>query len=91
MSNTHTFVKFEKSKKAGKKYTAILKNKKTGRNKKVHFGASKYQQYKDSTGLGKWSHKNHNDAKRRKNFKSRMGKFTKKKFSPAYFSNKYLW
>ena len=90
-SKTHSFVKFKKSPKKGKKYTAVLKNKKTGRTKNVHFGSTSYQQYKDRTGIGAYSHKNHNDPKRRKNFKARMGKHAKKKYSAAYFATKFLW
>lgn len=91
LSKTHTFLKFKKSEKADKKYTAILRNKKTGQTKQVHFGSSKYEHWKDTTGLGEFSHKNHNDAQRRKHFRARMGDFAKKKYSPAYFSYHYLW
>lgn len=80
------------------KYTAIMKD-----GKKVKFGHQDYEQYKDSVpkrlGGGKWSHKDHGDTKRRKNYRSRhSGVRTKsgtaayrKKYSPAWFSYNFLW
>jgi hypothetical protein len=91
MTDNLQFIRFEKSKNPKKKYTAILKNKDTGREIKKHFGASAYEHYKDSTGLGHWSHKDHLDKTRRKNFRSRFAKASKKKYSPAWFAQKYLW
>ena len=44
-------LKFEKSKIKGKKYTAYVKDKKTKKIRKIHFGASDYPQYKDRTPL----------------------------------------
>ena len=61
----YVFVRFQKSTSKGKKYDAILKNKLTGRTKKVSFGAKGMEQYKDSTGLGKYTNANHNDPVRR--------------------------
>ncbi len=84
------FDRFEKATRKNKKYKAILKDK-DGNEKSVHFGSTSYEQYKDTTGLGIWSHKDHNDEKRRSNFRSRMGKAAKKKYSPAFFSYHYLW
>ncbi len=31
----------------------------------IHFGDTRYQQYQDSTGLGLYSHLDHNDERRR--------------------------
>lgn len=88
----YKFVKFQKSTNKKKKYDAILENKKTGKTVKVPFGASSYEQYKDKTGLGLYSNKDHNDPQRRKNYKSRHQGFIKKgQYSPGYFSMKYLW
>ncbi len=69
-----------------KKYVAI----KDGT--KVHFGHPKYQQWKDSTGLGLYSHLDHNDPKRRANFISRhnCNNITNKN-SAQYLACKYLW
>ena len=47
----------------GKKYVATV-----GNGRKIHFGASDYEQFKDSTGVGKYSSKNHGDSKRRKSY-----------------------
>ena len=54
-----------------KKYTAHIKNKKTKKNRIIHFGDRRYQQYKDRTGIGLYSHKNHNTRKRMQNYFSR--------------------
>ena len=89
--DNYKFVEFKKSSKPEKKYMAILKNTKTNRTKTVHFGSSKHLQFADITGLGLWSHKDHKDEKRKKSFHSRMAKWKDKKFSPAYFSSKFLW
>ena len=84
-------LKFEKAKAKNKKYSAILKNTETGRTKKVNFGDKRYQHYKDSTGVGAYSHLNHGDPERRRRYRIRHSKTMGKKFSPSYFSAKYLW
>lgn len=80
------------------KYTAILPN-----GKRVHFGHIDYEQYKDSVpisqGGGLWSHLDHLDSKRRKNYRIRHGALyckngqqcTSIKYSPAWFSYYLLW
>lgn len=90
-SDDYTFKKFKKSNTKNKKYDAILIHKKTGRTKTVPFGDIRYEQYKDSTGLGLYSHKNHGDEKRRKNYISRHNKTAKNKFSSSWFSMYFLW
>lgn len=87
----YKFVEFKRSSNPAKKYMAILKNKSTNRTKTVHFGSASHEHYRDTTGLGLWSHKNHNDEKRRKSFQARMSRWSDKKYSPAYFSARYLW
>lgn len=75
-----------------KKYTAIITNKNTGRTVKLHFGDERYQQYKDSTGLGCYTHLDHNDKKRRAAYKARHKATLKAGFySPGFFSDRYLW
>jgi hypothetical protein len=64
-------IRFEKSKHPDKKYTAYIKNIKTGTIRMIHFGASDYEQYKDRTPLKLYSYKNHNDKKRQHNYYSR--------------------
>ena len=73
-----------KSSAKNKKYTAILEN-----GKKIHFGHSSYQQYRDSTPLKAFKHKDHNDEKRRDSYFARHGKATL--YSAKWFSHKFLW
>ena len=87
----YEFVKIVKSEAKNKKYAAILKNKKTGRFKTVNFGQKFFEQYRDSTGLGLYSHLDHDDEKRRDNFKKRFGRLLDKKYTATWFANKYLW
>ena len=89
-NETYKLIKFVKSSKAGKKYDAILKNKKTDGEKRVSFGDSKMEHYRDDTGVGAWSHKNHLDKKRRDAYHSRHGAdygFP----SASFFAHNYLW
>ena len=82
---------FEKSHLKDKKYNAVLKNKKTGKIRKIPFGCSSYEHFKDKTKTGLWSHKDHKDKKRRELYRIRHKGEDKKKFSSGYFSMKYLW
>lgn len=74
------------------KYTATLPD-----GKKVNFGDRRYQHYKDK--IGSWSSLDHLDLKRRKNYRARHSgivlsdgsRAIDKKYSPAWFSYKYLW
>ena len=85
---------FKKSTRPGKKYMVVAPNGKT-----IHFGDSSMSQYKDTTGLGLYTHLNHNDEKRRasylaraKGIKDKNGNLTwKDKNSANYFSLKFLW
>lgn len=66
---------------------------------KIYFGHWDYEQYKDSTGVGAFSHLDHNDKerwewyiKRHSKIKLKNGMYAyKNKFQPAYYSMKYLW
>lgn len=93
----YAFKKFEKSKRKGKKYNAVLLNKKTKREVRVPFGGiypdgKPYEQYEDSTGLGLYTNYNHRDEKRRENYRKRHKGFLKDGFySASYFSYFYLW
>ena len=98
-------VNIYKSTKKGKKYKAVVKNKKTRRTRLLHFGGLGYEQFKDSTGLGLYTHLNHGDPKRRRNYFGRHsnGNTTKRKalnyeikkskglYTPRLLSHKYLW
>lgn len=80
------------------KYTAILPD-----GKRVHFGHREYEHYKDSVpkevGGQRWSHKNHLDKERRKNYRKRHAGMMckegihcyKKRYSPSWFSYYFLW
>ena len=83
--------RIEKSNKTDKKYMAILKNKKSNKNITIHFGGdpNKYQHYYDK--LGYYSHLNHGDPLRLKNYYARHGDEEKGYYSALYFSNYYLW
>ena len=54
-----------------KKYTAFIKNNKTKKIRKIHFGDRRYQQYKDRTPLKLYKHKDHKTRKRMQNYFSR--------------------
>lgn len=83
-------VRFKFSKGSGfKKYRVVISDK--GKKiKTVQFGDRRYGQYKDKTSLKLYSKKNTLDPKRRKAYYARHGK-TATKWSPKWFSHKYLW
>ena len=95
-------IKFEKSKRKGKKYMVIVENKKTGKHRTLHFGATGYEQFKDSTPLKLYSKGNHGDPKRRRNYFNRHSGTPNKRdavkkesrsglYSPKLLSHIYLW
>lgn len=73
-----------------KKYRAVIvSGKKTVT---INFGDSRYQQFKDTTGHRLFSHKDHNDPKRRAAYKARHSGYIKPGyFSAGYFGMRYLW
>jgi hypothetical protein len=88
----------------GKKYTAIIQDKKTKKIRKLHFGASDYEQFKDRTPLKLYAHKNHNTRKRMQNYFNRHSgtkkrgqaialekKKSKGYYTPKILSHIYLW
>lgn len=85
---------FEKSTKKGKKYMV-----RSPKNKLIHFGSSAAEHYKDSTGTGKWSHRDHMDKTRQKSYLARAGGIRNGKGqitwrdpeSANYYSVHYLW
>ena len=79
-------VVFSKSSRKGKKYKATFPD-----GKVVHFGASAYPQFKDSTGLGLFNHKDHGDPARRENFRKRHKCSQKAKKTAGHLACKYLW
>tara|TARA_Y100001972_G_scaffold125157_1_gene175797 strand:+ start:6165 stop:6425 length:261 start_codon:yes stop_codon:yes gene_type:complete len=76
-----------KSKAKHKKYSVYVKGAK-GNPKLIHFGDNRYEHFKDK--IGEWSHLDHNDPQRKKNYYSRHGKATSKD-SAKYWSHKILW
>ena len=76
-----------KGKSKNKKYSVYVQSKQGG-TKLIHFGDSRYGQYKDK--IGYYSHLDHNDPKRRKSYYARHGKATSKD-TAKYWSHKILW
>jgi len=75
-----------KSKAKNKKYSVyVLKN---GKRRLIHFGDSRYEQFKDKIGV--YSKLDHNDKKRRELYYKRHGQ-TNDKNSAKYWSHKILW
>jgi len=82
---------FKKSNTKNKKYDAIIQDKE-GHERKISFGHTQYQQYKDTTGLNIYSNKDHLDKNRRRLYHIRHNKDIKpNQYSAGYFSMKYLW
>jgi hypothetical protein len=84
--------KFQKSNRKTKKYDAVLVNKINNKFVNVPFGDSRYEQYKDNTGLKLYSSKDHGDKKRREAYKARHAKDVRDGYySAGYFAFNYLW
>lgn len=77
-------MELKKSTRKNKKYMIKYKD------RWVHFGDKRYQQFKDSTPLKLYKHLDHGDKNRRKLYYARHGK-TAKIGTPKYYSHKYLW
>ena len=86
------------------KYTAVVRNNKTGKKRSINFGHKDYQQFKDSTPLGYYSYKNHGTKKRKNAYYSRHSGTKKKgaaikkefnksrgKYTAKILSHIYLW
>ena len=89
---------------AGKKYTAIVKNIKTNKQRKISFGALGYPQYKDQTPLKLYSSSDSLDKKRKKAYFNRHSNENTKaealsteiakgggRCNAKILSHKYLW
>lgn len=81
-----TLYKPFKSVAKNKKYSVYVKQ--NGRPKLIHFGDSRYGQYKDR--LGHYKHLDHGDKKRRANYHARHGQTTDRN-SAKYWSHRILW
>ena len=86
----YSFVRFDKGR-GDKKVTAVLKNKKTGKEVLVRFGQKGSSTYWDKTGKG--NDRTHGDPKVRANYRKRhVGEGdSSRMFSPGWFSWWYLW
>lgn len=71
------------------KYFAILQNKKTGRERRVGFGAKGFQHYHDK--LGHYARLDHWDKARRRRYLLRHAGNKDFIFSSGWFSAKLLW
>ena len=84
---------FQKSTRKNKKYMVYYNN------KWIHFGDSRMEHFRDSTGLNLYSHLNHLEPIRQKSYlarakgiKNKEGKLTYlDKNSPNYYSIRFLW
>ena len=87
----------------GKKYKAVVVDS-AGKTRTISFGSSAYEHFKDTTGVGKWSKKDHGDAKRKRAYFTRhSGTATKAaalrkeidksggRFNAKILSHKFLW
>lgn len=90
-SDRFKHIRFERSKKMGKKYDAIIEDKITKRQQRVPFGSNIHEQYRDTTGLKLYSRLDHNDEKRRQSYLARHEKTRHKKFSSSWYSSVFLW
>jgi hypothetical protein len=72
-------IEFMRSKVKGKKYAVRYKN-----GPLINFGSKINSQYKDSTGLGLYSHLDNNDLVKRKQFRARMSKIKNKQDEYEY-------
>jgi hypothetical protein len=97
-------LKFEKSKRDGKKYTVVVEDRVTKKTRVIHFGGLGYQQYKDRTPLKLYAKDNHKTRNRMRNYFNRhsgtplRGEAIKKEIdkSGGYYNAKilshiYLW
>ena len=90
--NEWIFLKFEKSKRKHKMYSAILLNKRNNKTVRINFGDTRYQNFRDITGLNLYPHLIHNDKNRRRLYRKRHKVFLKNNhYSPSYFSYHILW
>ena len=92
LKDEYILVGFERGTAKHKKYKALLEHKDSGKKISVHFGDVRYQQYRDSTGMGIYTHLNHGDPWRRAKYRMRHKKHVREDYySPSWFSYYYLW
>jgi hypothetical protein len=90
----YILIKIIKSDNKNKKYDAIIKNIINGQLSTVSFGNINKKHYMDKTPLGLYKHLNHYDEQKRIDYitenKNKI-KGIKNKFSPDYFTAKFLY
>ena len=92
----YTFVGFEVARGSLRhKYYLVIRNKDTGRTKRVPFGGkypdgTPYEHYRDSA-LGYYKKYDHGDKARRRLYRARHAGEEKAKFSSGWASWYYLW
>lgn len=87
----------KKNKTLYKPFVSTAKNKKysvyvrgpNGRPKLIHFGDSRYGQFRDK--IGHYRHLDHGDKKRRANYHARHGSDGGNRNSAKYWSHRVLW
>ena len=87
MENNRPLYKPFVSKAKNKKYSVYVKGP-AGKPRIIHFGDSRYSQFKDK--IGHYKSLDHNDPKRKKSYYARHGKATSKD-TAKYWSHKILW
>ena len=95
INKNKTLYKPFKSPLAGKKYAVYVMR--GGKKVLIHFGDSSMEHFKDK--LGVWSHLDHNDKQRRKNYRNRSGGIRNKsgeltannKNYANYWARRILW
>ena len=88
----YRFDRIIKSKRATKKYAAVLINRTSGRQVKVHFGGSQRDAIRSILRqcLGLYSNYNHDDKDRRRRWLARHMTDGFKPYSASYFAKIYL-
>ena len=90
--STYEYIGNEISHLPYKKYNMLLRKKGTKLIIRVPYGDSSHGQYRDSSGIGKYSHLNHLDKERQFRYWKRHRKFIKPGYySPGYASMQFLW
>jgi len=82
-----------------KKYKAVIYNDEGKKVKTLQFGSKGYEQYRDNTPLKLYSNLDHNDIRRKMNYRKRHSKILTKNGKPAYkdplqasyYSFNFLW
>lgn len=90
-SDRFRHIRFERSKKTGKKYDAIIEDCKTRKTQRIPFGNIQLSHYQDTTGLKIYSHLDHHDEKKRKDYLEAYKKTNSLKYSSSWYSYIYLW